>query len=194
MTSIIHRQVRQLGGLVDDLLDIGRLHHGKLRCEFTQLSLSETIAIAVEMHRSTIDKRQLTLELDINGHWVKGDSLRLVQIFSNLLDNATKFSLDGGHIRIAARRIGSDRIAMSIRDEGVGIDASQIAKVFDIYQQGHQPSSNATQGLGLGLTIVRGLVEQHGGTISVRSDGPGHGSEFIFTLRACDPPETHHAS
>jgi signal transduction histidine kinase len=190
MTSIIQRQVRQIGRLVDDLLDVGRLTHGKLRCEFTQVSLSDTLATAVEMHRASIDARQLTLELDIDGHWVKGDPQRLVQIFSNLLDNATKFSPDGGHIRVAARQTGSGRLAMSISDEGVGLDAAQMAKIFDPYEQIHPGNTDSLRrlGLGLGLSIVRGLVEQHGGTICVRSDGPGLGSELIFTLHACEPP------
>ena len=193
MTAIIQRQVRQLGRLVDDLLDIGRITHGKLRCEFTRVSLSDTIATAIEMHRSAIDTRQLRLNLDVGGCWVKGDPQRLVQIFSNLLDNATKFSPVGGQIHLAARRTGANRLAISIRDEGVGIDPSQIAKVFDPYQQGHPRNANAARGLGLGLAIVRGLVEQHGGTICVRSDGPGHGSEFIFTLHTCDPPPIQNA-
>ena len=192
MTSIIQRQVRQIGRLVDDLLDIGRLAHGKLRCEFTQVSLSDTIATEVEMHRASIDARRLTLELDIDGHWVKGDPGRLVQVFSNLLDNATKFSPDGGRIHVAARQTESDLLALSIRDEGVGLDAAQMAKIFDPYEQVHPGNADPLRrpGLGLGLSIVRGLVEQHGGTIFVRSDGPGLGSEFIFTLQACEPLPT----
>ena len=119
------------------------------------------------MHRSAIDTAPAHAGCWTSaGCWVKGDPLRLVQIFSNLLDNATKFSPDGGQIHVAARRTGADRLAISIRDEGVGIDPSQIAKVFDTYQQGHLPQLERTHGVwAWDLTIVRGLVEQHGGTI-----------------------------
>ena len=186
VTSIIQRQVRHLVRLVDDLLDVGRIGHHKLRCELTPLALSDPIMAAVEMHRSLIAQRQLRVEVDAGGWWVKGDALRLVQIFGNLLHNAVKFSPVGGRIRVTARRTGSDRLAVSVRDDGAGMDAAQLAKVFDPYQQAHPDSPRACRGLGLGLTIVRALVEQHSGTICARSDGPGQGSEFLFTLLACE--------
>lgn len=187
--SIIERQVDHLARLVDDLMDLARINHGKLSLRVQAVRLEEVIAAAVDANRALADERRLKLRVQSprQAVWVLGDLVRLTQVFSNLVHNATKFSACGGSIEIGVRPSEDDgQVAVSVRDEGAGIAADVIDSVFDLFTQAEQPPAQDRAGLGIGLSVTRSLVELHGGTVSVHSDGVGKGSEFIVTL-----PTTH---
>jgi PAS domain S-box-containing protein len=189
--SIIQRQVDHLTRLVDDLLDVARINHGKMRLRSEVIRLAEAIDAAIDANRTLAEKSRLHLQLQLSGNdvWVLGDSVRLTQVFSNLLHNATKFSVAGGIIEIGVRPSECGKqVAVSVRDEGTGIAADLIDSVFDLFTQEEQSPARDRGGLGIGLSVVRSLVELHGGTVSVRSDGVGRGSEFVVTLPTTDAP------
>ena len=187
--SIIERQVDHLTRLVDDLLDVGRINHGKIRLRSEVVRLDEVIGAAIDANRALAEKSRLRLQMPFPGNdvWVLGDSVRLTQVFSNLLHNATKFSLAGGIVEISVRAIEGE-VAVSVRDEGVGIAPDLIDSVFDLFMQDEQSLTQGRGGLGIGLAIVRSLVELHGGKVSVKSDGIGKGSEFVVTLATTQAP------
>jgi PAS domain S-box-containing protein len=187
--SVIERQVDHLTRLVDDLLDVARIHHGKIRLRSEAVRLDEVIGVAVDANRALAEESRLTLRVQVprNDVWVWGDSVRLTQVFSNLLHNATKFSAAGGIIEISVHPSQRDKqVAVSVRDEGTGIGADLIDSVFDLFTQGEQSLARDRGGLGIGLSVVRSVIELHGGKVSVRSDGIGKGSDFVVTL-----PTTH---
>jgi PAS domain S-box-containing protein len=192
--SIIERQVDHLSCLVDDLLDLARIGHGKVRLRSEAVRLDEVIGAAVDAHRALAEERRLKLRVQSPPQevWVLGDSARLTQVFSNLLHNAAKFSAAGGVIEISVRPSeGDGQVAVSVRDEGAGIAPDVIDSVFDLFMQAEQPLTQDTRdrgGLGIGLSVARSLVELHGGKVSVHSDGIGKGSDFIVTLATTDAP------
>ncbi len=189
--SIIERQVDHLTRLVDDLLDVARINHAKVRLHSEVVRLEEVIDAAVDANRTHVEKNRLQLRvrlptIDVR---VPGDSVRLTQVFSNLLHNATKFSAAAGIIEITVRPSDGDKqVAVSVRDEGIGIAAELIDSVFDLFTQDERSVARGHGGLGIGLSVVRSLVELHGGKVSVRSDGIGKGSEFVVTLPTTDAP------
>ncbi len=185
--QIIERQVRHIVRLVDDLLDISRITRGKVELKLESLLVAEVLARAVEIAQPLIEQgsHHLTLRVAPLAARVIGDEVRLVQIFANLLTNAAKYSLAGAQISVVAHC--DDRtIQISIRDTGIGISAELLPKVFDLFVQGERGLDRAQGGLGIGLALVRSLVESHGGTVSVHSDGPGMGSEFVVRLPAAE--------
>ena len=185
--AVIERQVGQVARLVDDLLDVSRIEAGKLCLHPRATRIDEVLESAVADHRILIDAKLLRLHYTgVPGPvWVHGDSARLTQVFGNLLHNAAKFSFAGGVIEIGILPAESrGEVAISIRDEGAGIDPELVDSVFELYVQQAGRSSRDDGGLGIGLSVVRGLVQLHGGTVSVRSDGLGRGSEFVVTLPA----------
>lgn len=189
--AIIERQVHHLTRLVDDLLDVARIDHGKLRLDSERVRLNEVVVAAVDANRALAEKSRLHLELRLprNEVWVLGDPVRLTQVFSNLLHNATKFSVAGGLIEISVRAGESDRqVAVHVRDEGIGIAADVVDSIFDLFTQDEQPAARDCGGLGIGLSVVRSLTELHGGKVLVHSDGIGKGSEFVVTLPTSDAP------
>jgi PAS domain S-box-containing protein len=189
--SIIERQVDHLTRLVDDLLDLARINHGKIRLRSEAVRLEEVIGAAVDANRALAEERRLKLRVQSPPRevWVLGDSARLTQVFSNLLHNATKFSAAGGVIEISVRPSeGGGQVAVSVRDEGAGIAPDVIDSVFDLFMQAQQPPAQDRGGLGIGLSVARSLVELHGGKVSVHSDGIGKGSDFIVTLATTDAP------
>jgi PAS domain S-box-containing protein len=189
--SIIERQVDHLTRLVDDLLDLARINHGKTRLRSEAVRLEEVIGAAVDANRALAEERRLKLRVQSPPRevWVLGDSARLTQVFSNLLHNATKFSAAGGVIEISVRPSeGGGQVAVSVRDEGAGIAPDVIDSVFDLFMQAQQPPAQDRGGLGIGLSVARSLVELHGGKVSVHSDGIGKGSDFIVTLATTDAP------
>jgi PAS domain S-box-containing protein len=192
--SIIERQVDHLTRLVDDLLDLARINHGKIRLRSEAVRLEEVIGAAVDANRALAEERRLKLRVQSPPRevWVLGDSARLTQVFSNLLHNATKFSAAGGVIEISVRPSeGGGQVAVSVRDEGAGIAPEVIDSVFDLFTQAEQPLTQDTQdrgGLGIGLSVARSLVELHCGKVSVHSDGIGKGSDFVVTLPTTDAP------
>ncbi len=180
--SIISRQVVQLGRVVDDLLDVSRVTSGKIALEPRPLDLAElarrVAALIGPPHVVLVDATEV---------WVDADAARLEQVMVNLLQNAVKYTPAGGEIRVLVTPEGRDAV-LSIRDSGVGIAPEFLPRVFDIFVQGDQSLDRSKGGLGIGLALVRRLVEQHGGTVAVASEGAGKGSTFTVRLPAIARP------
>ncbi len=185
--QIIARQTRHLVQLVDDLLDMARLSHGKIDLRKERVQLAEIIRGAVE----TVDpamrahRHSLSVEMPEEPIWLEADAMRISQIFSNLLSNAAKYTPERGQIRLMARAEPGN-VSIAVRDNGIGIPAPMTGKIFNMFAQGS--SSMEGGGLGIGLTLVKRLVEMHGGSISVSSEGDGKGSEFTVRLPRIQPP------
>ena len=181
--NIIGRQVEHMVRLVDDLLDVSRIIHGKVTLKRQPTAVSEFIQQAIESCRESISSRQqrLTIELPTAAAFVDGDPARLAQIFTNLLQNASRYSPNGGAIVVAVRIVGS-AVELNVSDNGVGISAEALPHVFELFAQGERALSRAGGGLGIGLTVVRDMVQLHGGTVEAHSPGPGLGSRFTVTL------------
>jgi PAS domain S-box-containing protein len=181
--TIIERQVRQLMRLVDDLLDVSRITRGKIELQVEPVEIAEVVAKAIEMAAPMIEQRKHRLISDVPSHGllVRGDELRLSQVVSNLLNNAAKYTAPGGTIAVSAGR-ESDRAVLRIRDNGMGIATELLPRLFDLFVQGERALDREGGGLGLGLTIVRRLVELHGGEVAAFSAGENQGSEFTVRL------------
>jgi PAS domain S-box-containing protein len=193
--EVIERQVAHLSRLVDDLLDVSRIARGKVEIARQRWDLRTIIDKAVEMTQPLFVQRKVEIELAVGNRpaWVDGDSIRLAQVTSNLLTNAAKFSQPGGRVTLTLHeREGMHELA--VRDEGVGIDADLLPRVFNLFVQGPQTLERGHGGLGLGLAIVANLVELHDGRVAAESDGPGHGATFRVWLprapRARSSPTT----
>ena len=186
--DLIERQVRHLAKLVDDLLDVSRITQGKIKLTKSPLPVSTFINAAVESSRPLIDSGHHRLDVSMSKETlrVEGDLTRLTQIVLNLLNNAAKFSPEGGHIHLSACQDGS-QVAIRVRDEGEGIPRDMLGRVFDLFTQVNHSIDRSQGGLGVGLTLVRRLAEMHGGSIEVQSDGPGKGSEFLVRLPLISP-------
>jgi signal transduction histidine kinase/ActR/RegA family two-component response regulator len=181
--GVIDRQVRQMSHLIDDLLDVSRIALNKLALHRERLLLETVVQGAVEMSRPVIERHghELAVSVPPEPIVLDADVTRLAQVFSNLLNNAAKYSDPGGHIRLTAVREGSDAV-VSVRDGGIGIPADKLPHVFEMYAQVEAGLERSQGGLGIGLALARQLVAMHGGSIEARSDGPGHGSEFVVRL------------
>jgi PAS domain S-box-containing protein len=181
--TVIERQVTHLTRLVDDLLDVSRIARGKVELKEETFEIAEVIAKAVEMSAPLLEQRSHALEVEAprRGLTVIGDSTRLSQVISNLLTNAAKYTPAGGRITIRAAEQNQE-VTVRVRDTGIGIAADVLPTIFDLFVQERQASDRSQGGLGLGLTIVRNLVERHGGVVSAHSDGLGCGSEFLVRL------------
>ena len=182
--AVIERQTQHLSALVDDLLDVSRITRGMLELRRDRVRLVEVIDKAVEIAAPLFESQRHQLDLDVPTTIIlDGDVARLTQVFSNLLTNAAKYTDPGGHVTVTARvQAGVARIA--VRDTGRGIAADILPHIFDRFVQEAQNIDRSRGGLGLGLAIVKSLVELHGGSTSVESAGPGHGSTFTVTLPA----------
>ena len=187
--AIIRRQIQHLVRLVDDLLDVSRITRGKVELRRERLDLVEIVRHAAETIRPLAEAKSLSLRLDLvpEALILEGDVTRLEQVFSNLLRNAVKFTAPGGHVDVTAGRGGLNEAVIRVRDDGIGIGADLLPRVFDLFTQGEQALDRAGAGLGIGLTLVRSLVEMHGGRVEARSDGPGHGSELEVRLPLASP-------
>jgi signal transduction histidine kinase/CheY-like chemotaxis protein len=182
-TDILTRQFTHLRRLVDDILDTSRFLHGKIPVERKPIDLVAVLDLAARAHAPGFAEagKRLEVELPPGPVEVEGDEARLRQVFDNLLGNARKFTAPGGGTRIACRRDAGEAV-VSVRDDGVGIPADKQAAIFEPFVQIDDTLDRPHGGLGLGLAVVKWLVEAHGGRISVRSDGPGRGSEFVLRL------------
>jgi PAS domain S-box-containing protein len=181
--EIIERQVTHMSRLLDDLLDVSRITRGKLELKKTRTELTSIIGAAIETARPMLDANQHHLSLDLPSQPVQleADVVRLAQVFSNLLINAAKYTDPGGRIQLrAVEERGS--VVVSVSDNGIGMSAELLPRLFNMFFQSHQALGRAEGGLGVGLSLVRGLVMLHGGSIEARSEGPGRGSEFIVRL------------
>jgi signal transduction histidine kinase len=186
--DIIERQVAHVARLVDDLLDVSRFARGKVRLEKRRTPLGTLVSRAIETASPLFEQHNQRLEVHVphEGLDVNVDPDRISQAIANLLTNASKYSGDGSRVTVSAEQ-DEDVVRLRVRDEGVGIAPDMLSRVFDMFVQHRQPADRATGGLGLGLTIVKNLVELHGGAVSVRSDGPGLGSEFSIELALAAP-------
>ena len=181
--DVIGRQTAQLTRLVDDLLDVSRITLGKITLNRSALDLHPIVAQAVEAAQPLLAARRHALAVHVPGEPlpIRGDGARLTQIISNLLSNAARFTSDGGHIALTVRRDGA-RVVLSVKDDGVGIPADMRERVFDMFTQIEWPAQRKQEGLGIGLALVKRLVEMHDGGIEARSEGPGCGSELVLWL------------
>jgi signal transduction histidine kinase len=186
--AIATRQADQLGRLVDDLLDVGRIQSGKIELRREPVELGRVIERVLDAIRIVTDAHGHRLESRLEPRLdVYGDEARLAQIFGNLLSNAVKYTQGGGLIEITARRVGGEVVAC-VRDDGAGIAPELLPHVFDLFAQGAQGLDRAAGGLGIGLTVTRRLVELHGGRVEARSAGAGRGAEFEVRLPLSEHP------
>jgi signal transduction histidine kinase len=186
--AIIRRQIQHLVRMVDDLLDVSRITRGKVELRREPLDLGEVLHHAVEAARPLAAAKSQSLRTDLAGPPlpVAGDATRLEQVFSNLLRNALKFTGEEGRVEVSAQRDGDGEAVVRVRDDGIGIPADLLPRIFDLFAQGEQGLDRAGAGLGIGLTLVRSLVEMHGGRVEARSEGPGRGSELEVRLPLVD--------
>jgi signal transduction histidine kinase/ActR/RegA family two-component response regulator len=182
--DIIKRQVEQLGRLADDLLDISRIAQAKVELRKEPVNLVDVITQAVQTSAPHIKARhhQFDVVAPSEPIWLEADPARLVQIIVNLLNNAAKYTEPGGHIRLTAGKEADGTTAIRVRDNGMGIPAEMLPHVFELFTQGEWSADHAQGGMGIGLALVRRLVELHGGTITASSPGLGQGSEFVVCL------------
>ena len=183
--DIIERQVRQLARLLEDLLDVSRVTLGKLPLRKEVVEVREVVARAFEVARPLIDARghALTVSLPRRPLRLEADPVRLAQALANLQTNAAKFMGVGGQIWLTVRQEGGD-VVFRVRDQGIGIPPEMLVRVFDLFTQAAHSPDRPPDGLGVGLALVRSLVELHGGSVQAVSEGPGTGSEFILRLPA----------
>jgi len=184
-TTIMNRQVQQMVRLVDDLLDVARISRNRLELRKEQVELESIVRSAVETSRPVLDgaKHDLRVSLPPEPVLLDADPVRLAQVFSNLLNNAAKYSEPGGHISFVATQTGSE-LTIKVSDTGIGIEPGKLAQIFGMFVQLDASEKQIQTGLGVGLTLVQRLIEMHGGTIEARSEGAGKGSEFIVRLPA----------
>ena len=183
--AVIERQVAHLGRLVDDMLDVARITRGKIDLRLRPVELFSVVEKGIEMASPLIDRsgHSLVVNVPSSGFSVEADADRLAQVVSNLLTNAAKFTPRGGRIEISAARAAGE-VSLYVRDNGVGLPAELLPRLFDAFVQGERRVDRSQGGLGLGLAIVHGIIVAHGGTVDARSDGVGMGSEFVVRLRA----------
>ncbi|WP_395836698.1 response regulator [Archangium violaceum] len=188
MVSIIQRQTNHLARLVDDLLDVSRITRGKVELRRLRVDLRGVLEQVLTTFHPLAEGRHLKLEsrLPAMPLWMEGDTTRLEQVFTNLLDNATKYTDAGGSIQVRVELSpagdGSPGALVRVKDTGIGIRADVLPVVFELFSQADESLERTRGGLGIGLTLVHNLVEMHGGRVEAHSDGPGKGSEFVVWL------------
>jgi signal transduction histidine kinase len=196
--EVIDRQVRQMARLVDDLMDVSRISHGRIELRKRTVDVAEVARRAIETSRPLIAARGHHLDVTLPSEplLAEADPTRLEQVFSNLLNNAAKYTEPGGRIHLAAERVDGHAV-IRVRDSGIGISPEQLSGLFEMFAQGDRSLERAQGGLGIGLGLARSLVEMHGGTVRADSAGPGRGSEFTVRLpllaaapEAAGPPAT----
>lgn len=186
--EIIGRQVEHMSRLVDDLLDISRITRGRVELQIREIRIANVVTKAIEMASPLLEQRNHQLKVDIDqGLCMNGDPVRLAQVVANLLNNAARYTADGGQIALTASRESEDWLRISVKDNGAGMPEHVLAKIFNLFYQGKQNIDRAQGGLGIGLAIVKSITELHGGTAEARSRGVGHGSEFILRLPLHSP-------
>jgi PAS domain S-box-containing protein len=194
--DVIARQSRHVSRLVNDLLDTARIGRGKLQLEKQVVDLRSLVTEIIDTKWDQTDHRRrhsVSVELGDIPLFVEADPIRLAQVFTNLIDNAAKFTPDGGRISVTATA-KEDSVSIDVRDTGIGLPADQLQRIFDPFTQLPDPYDSSQSGLGLGLSLVRGLTELHGGTVHVASAGPGQGSCFTVRLPAAQGMEASRAA
>ena len=185
----IGRQVQHLKRLVEDLLDISRLTLGKIQLQLGSADLTSVVSDAVEASRPLIDSfgHKLTLVVPDGPVYLRGDAVRLTQVVANLLNNAAKYTEPGGHIQVSLRQ-EDDCVRLSVQDDGIGMPGDALGSIFELFTQRPEARERAQGGLGIGLTLVKRLVESHGGTVEAFSAGMEQGSEIVVTLPLSGDP------
>jgi len=181
--DVMDRQVRHLTRLVEELLDVARISQGKIQLNKEPVDLAAVIAQSVETAQPFIDARGHALHVTLPDTpvWLQGDFARLAQVVSNLLHNAAKYSDDGGRIQLELK-VEDGQAQIAVRDNGIGIDAALLPRIFDLFAQGSRSLDRMQGGLGVGLTLAQRLVELHGGRVDAFSDGPRKGAEFVVRI------------
>ncbi len=181
--EVIDRQVHRLNLLIEDLLDLSRVAHGKIRLDRRHVDASSIVAAAAEKAKPLLAGRKHKLRLGIAAGPMPlfVDPIRLEQVLTNLLTNAAKYTPDGGEISVTAAPL-ADSAVLTVRDSGIGISEDMLPHVFDMFAQSDRASKRSDGGLGIGLALVRNLVELHGGSVTVASEGLNRGSEFVVSL------------
>jgi PAS domain S-box-containing protein len=187
--SLMERQLHRIVRLVDDLLDISRITTGKVRLRKERVELAVIVRSAVEAARPLLESmsHEFTVALPPEPVYLNADPSRLAQVFANLLDNAAKYTERGGHIWLTAERQGRE-VVVAVRDTGMGIAAEHLTNIFEMFSQVAPVPEQSLGGLGIGLSLVKGLVELHDGRIEVHSDGTGRGSKFTVRLPVAEAP------
>lgn len=187
--QVMERQLRHLVRLVDDLLDVARIRSGKIVLELERVEIATLVGSAVELARPVIDSRGHDLQLNLPPEplWVDADRTRLPQLLANLLNNAAKYTEEGGRISLSIAQLESE-VVVSVRDNGIGMDVHALNNVFELFAQAAGPSHAVQGGLGVGLSLARSIAQLHGGLLTAHSEGPGKGSEFVVRLPAAEPP------
>ncbi len=192
--TIIDRQVNHLTRLVDDLLDVTRIVRGKIQLKRERVELSALVGRTVEDHRASFERSSIRLEVQLEPGplWVDADPARLVQIVSNLLGNAEKFTPAGGRTTVNLQHHG-DRVILSVNDTGAGLEPEMLKHLFQPFAQAPQTMERSRGGLGLGLAMVKGLIELHGGSVGISSEGTGRGTSVEIDLPTVAPPRDERA-
>jgi CheY-like chemotaxis protein len=194
LRRVIERQIWHLVRLIDDLLETSRITTGKIELRTQRVELREIALAAVEAVQDLVSARSQDLEVETGAQPIllDGDPTRLSQVIFNLLNNASAYTPEGGRIQVALRRDG-DEVLLTVRDNGVGMSPDTIRQAFELFARGTSPEHAGSGGLGVGLALVRRLVELHGGSVSAHSEGPGRGTEVTVRLPAAEaaerPPE-----
>jgi PAS domain S-box-containing protein len=188
--DVIERQVAHMARLIDDLLDVSRITRGNILLRKGKLDLVALVRAAVEDHRRLLEETGLTLAVELPDRplWMEGDPTRLAQVVGNLLHNANKFTDAGGAVRVRLTvEAGGETAVLSVRDSGIGLEPDILGRLFEPFSQADRSLDRSRGGLGLGLALVKGLVELHGGTVQASSPGPGGGAEFVLRLPLSAP-------
>jgi CheY-like chemotaxis protein len=170
---------------VDDLVDVSRITQDKITLNLARVDLTDLVSHAAETARPLFVEHSHELSIDVPDHPlpVTGDSVRLIQVISNLLNNAARYTDDGGRIALGVKRVGA-QVVLTVTDNGLGIPPDMLERVFDMFAQLEARADQPREGLGIGLALVKRLVEMHGGVVEAKSEGPGRGSQFLVTLPA----------
>jgi len=181
--GMMKQQVQHMVRLVDDLLDVSRIMRGKIQLRKEPVQLAEVIGRGIQTARPLIEaqKHELVLSVSDGPLWIEADPVRIAQVVANLLNNAAKYNDKPGHIWVSVER-QEERAVLRVGDDGIGIERDLLPRVFDLFTQADRSIARSQGGLGIGLTLVRSLVERHGGAIEARSEGPGKGAEFVVRL------------
>jgi signal transduction histidine kinase len=190
LRDVIHRQAKQLARLVDDLLDIGRIVSGKLHVERERVDVNQIVQQAAEMCLPAIEQRGQTLDVALPNapNHIDGDYTRLVEVVGNTLGNASKYTEERGRIDLTLSADG-DRAVIRVRDNGLGISPDMLERIFERFIQIDTAAHRSRAGFGIGLALVKAIVDLHGGTVQARSEGFGRGSEFVVSLPLAAAPE-----
>ncbi len=190
--EVIQQQLRHMARLVEDLADASAISRGAIDLSCVRLDLRSVVRRAIDMTAQLfLGKHQATsIALGAEPAWVLGDETRLTQVFSNLLRNASSYTPDAGWVALTIEQ-GDGQVTFRLQDNGIGVPADALGRIFELFDRGSQV--NPLPGVGIGLAVVRQIVELHGGTVSVHSDGPGHGTQFVVTLASADARQSLHS-